>query len=114
MPTRECLMIRIKRNPLHVGESSSGPSTIGIRECNTENGHEVVRSKEEISESRKQNTVDVVPIPKPDLEKEVEESGELLDEVDTLCHREEESDTEDAPDWMFEEGELRSKDRDYV
>lgn len=133
MPTKEHLMICIKRNPMIVGEtkSSSKPTNI-VQECDAvqgatelekdnnvksgqmwvKNGDGVLGLNEAILELEKLNTA--VPMSVPEPEEEVE-SGELLDEVDVLCDRDdEESDSEDAPDWMFEEGEMCSSDCDHV
>jgi hypothetical protein len=75
-----------------------------------ENGHGPAGSKEVISESHEQDHDAVVNEP----EEEDAENGALLDEIDKLCDRDEESDSEDAPDWMFDEGEVQSGDPDYV
>jgi hypothetical protein len=94
MPTKERLTIRIKQNPLHSKESSSGP-TIETRESD-------VAARELPDDTEAES-----------LEDEEEEEGTLLDEIDKFYDREGE-DSEDAPDWMFEEGEVRSGDPSYV
>jgi hypothetical protein len=42
------------------------------------------------------------------------EDGDLVDEVDKFLEGEEDKDEEDAPDWFFEEGEVKSQDPTYV
>jgi hypothetical protein len=43
-----------------------------------------------------------------------EEEGDLMDEVDRFLDDDDAEDEEDAPDWEFEEGEVKSKDLNYV
>ncbi|KAJ7588953.1 hypothetical protein C8J56DRAFT_889708 [Mycena floridula] len=43
-----------------------------------------------------------------------DEDEDLLDEVDKAIGKGDESDDEDGPDWMFDEGETVSKDKEYV
>src|SRR5580700_6090881 len=43
-----------------------------------------------------------------------DEGGDLVDDVDKFLDKEDEEDEEDAPDWFFEEGEVKSPDPTYV
>lgn len=42
------------------------------------------------------------------------EKGDLLDEVERFLDKDSRQDVEDGPDWMFEEGEMKSADPGYV
>jgi hypothetical protein len=43
-----------------------------------------------------------------------EEESDLMDEVDCFLDDNDAKDEEDAPDWEFKEGEVKSKDLNYV
>ncbi|KAF8629709.1 hypothetical protein AX14_011100 [Amanita brunnescens Koide BX004] len=43
-----------------------------------------------------------------------DEDGEILKQVDQYLHNDNESETEDAPDWLLDAGETLSPDLDYV
>lgn len=48
-------------------------------------------------------------------EPDSDETGDILGHLDSwLDHDKDDSDSEDAPDWTFEENEVRSKDPAYV
>jgi hypothetical protein len=126
MPTKERLVIRIKPSPVNVDGPSSGP--VKPRESDAAaNALDPEPNRDFESEQRHENRAGCDGV-NADTESQrrsemaprnEEESGALLDEVDAFCDRDDsdsddESDSEDAPDWMFEEGEIRSGDRDYV
>lgn len=105
MPMKEHLIICIKPNPACI----DGPSSRPVKpqeHCALDS--EPARdpgSNQRLVENGASCIVEQLREVLPENEEEAE-SGALLDEVDAFCDRDrDESDSEDAPDWMFEEGE---------
>ncbi|KAF7965234.1 hypothetical protein HWV62_44909 [Athelia sp. TMB] len=51
-----------------------------------------------------------IKIPPKSASADLEDKGDLLDQVNTLLDKDKETDEEDAPDWFFEQDEIKSKD----
>jgi hypothetical protein len=92
---QQCLTICI--NPSHTSTANSNCST---------SQHE-----EKVDDVESGGQADTGQIAEDELGEE--QGGDLVNEVDRFLEKGDEEDQEDAPEWFFEEGEVRSPDPNY-